>query len=98
MSHPNPYEELLGTVNDKGASVADRLLALRSILRADPTIGRNLLVERASDSSEPQELLRELGTTLARLVWVGAASEFDLRDLTDAAAESFHQWLEPGRE
>jgi len=70
---------------DRSAQPAERVGAMRSLLRRDTGAGKELLRQVASDPTEPDEMLTLAGRQLAMLMWADALSEFDLRDLTDIA-------------
>jgi hypothetical protein len=77
---------------DRSQPVADRVAALKGVLLHDPTRGKGVLIEVASDESERDDMLEAVGDLLGRMCWAGLVSEFDTRNMTERAGEVFFAW------
>ncbi len=88
----NALNQMAFRVRDRANQVTDRVGALKSLLLHDPTRGKQILLELASDESESNDFLEAVGDVLGRLLWAGLVSEFDTRDLTEVASEIMFEW------
>jgi hypothetical protein len=75
------------SARDKSALPADRIAAMKALLRSDTGARKELLRQVASDPTEADEMLTLVGRQLAMLLWADALSEFDMRDLTAIAGD-----------
>jgi hypothetical protein len=71
---------------DRSAVPEERMRWARELVRRDTDAGKELVREIASNPMESDEMLTLAGRQLAMLMWAGAVSEFDMRDLTDTAS------------
>ena len=88
----NALNHMVFRARDRANSVADRVTALKELLLHDPTRGKGVLVEVASDESEGDDMLVAAGDLLGRMCCAGLISEFDTRNMTERAGEVFFAW------
>lgn len=74
---------------DRALSARERVAAIVNMLRHDSELGKVRLLQIGNDPTEAGDVLDLVGERLARLAWAGVVSEFDVRDLTDRAADAF---------
>jgi hypothetical protein len=77
---------------DRSSPATERLAALRSALKVDPTRAKHALLAVGGDESESDEMLEATGEILGQLCWAGLVSEFDSRDLTERASTVLFKW------
>jgi hypothetical protein len=82
-------QRLIELARDSQRGVQERVGDLRSLMRLDPSAGKDVLLSIANDETESDDMLGAVGAWLADLAAVYVVSEFDTRDLTDRAAEAF---------
>jgi hypothetical protein len=71
-----------------------RTQALSALRAADASIARDVALIIADRAEESENLLRAVGFELARLGAAGTeVTEWDLRDMTDAAFKAFCEWV-----
>lgn len=85
--------EVLRTIAlDTSGDEAERTSAIRELAESKTGEAKATLLQLASRPAEPWAVLRAAGVSLAWMLGSGVeVSEWDLRDLTDAAAEAFFE-------
>lgn len=90
MTDP-PYEEIRRVALNHGSSESARTAAIQALAELRTRSAAEALLELGSRPAESDHILRAAGTALASLLTYGLVSEWDIRDLTRAAAEAFHE-------
>lgn len=86
-----PYQELRRVALDESRAETARTAAVHGLAELRTREAAEALVELGSRPAESEHILRAAGTALASLLTYGLVSEWDIRDLTRAAAEAFHE-------
>lgn len=88
------FADLALLVLDRSGPVGKRLSAISRMAELDPVRTKELLLGVASTWDEPEEILHESGKWLGLVAAkAGYLSEWDLRDVTEKAYDSYCEWL-----
>lgn len=87
----SPFQQARRVALDRGASKSLRQAAIRALADDRTRDATLVLLELGSRTDEEESISRAAGAALAELLAAGLVTEWDIRDLTRAAAESFHE-------
>jgi hypothetical protein len=81
-------------IRDTRVDSGTRIAAMAELVHLYPAEAHAVLIEVAENRSESRDVLVAAGVNLSRLAHSGFdVTEFDLRNLSDEAMNSFCEWL-----
>ncbi len=76
---------------DSDAPAAARITAIRRLAALRTREAAGVLIDLASRPAEDRDVLRASGAAMAELSGDGLVTNWDIRDLTESAAEAFYE-------